>query len=300
MFSARAKRPLPWEWVHRSVTRMTRGPLPGAPVFSPAQAEAFAWTVSHRQNPLEVLWILTRTDFRARYRSQALGMVWSLLHPLVMMALLSFMFTHLFKSAEPHFPVFLLIGLLIWQWVTGSLPTATNTFVANADIVKRTIFARHLLPFATVLSFGIHFCLESTVLLVFVPIYPGAFHISPALLLVPVYLLLMVVLLSGLSLATSVLNVIYRDVAYLVNTALLLLYWLTPVFYPPDILPPKLRFVLWCNPIAAIVTALRRAIMQGQAPSPELWLGMLVPTVLVFLFGWAIYRHYEPMALDYV
>jgi hypothetical protein len=121
-----------------------------------------------------VLWVLVRTEFRARYRAQALGIVWSLLNPLVMMGIISVIFTQLFRSAEKFFPIFLLIGLLLWQWFSTSLNSATGIFVSNADIIKRTVFARPLLPIASVLSFGINFLLECVVLIAFIPIFPGS------------------------------------------------------------------------------------------------------------------------------
>jgi ABC-type polysaccharide/polyol phosphate export permease len=180
------------------------------------------------------------------------------------------------------------------------MSAVTTVFVTNADLIKRTIFARQMMPVATILSYGLHFCLETLVILLFIPIFPGAFKLTPALLLVPVFLLFLVLLLSGAALAVSVLNVIYRDVAYIVSTSLLLLYWLTPVFYPMDVIPFPYRTYLQCNPIAGILTGLRRAIMHGDSPSLLGWAGIVVPTLLMMLIGWRVYRHYEHMVLDFV
>ena len=109
-------------------------------------------------------------------------------------------------------------------------------------------------------------------LIAFIPIFPGAFKLSPALLLVPVLLLLTISLMAGIVLATSVLNVIYRDIAYLVSTGLLLLYWATPVFYPIDVIPFPFRTILQANPLAGLMTAMRMAIMRGEFPTPLGWL----------------------------
>jgi lipopolysaccharide transport system permease protein len=137
-------------------------------------------------------------------------------------------------------------------------------------------------------------------LLVFVPIFPGAFRLTPALLLVPVFLGLLVVLMVGIGLATSVLNVIYRDVAYLVNTALLVLYWLTPVIYPLDVIPQPYRSILAWNPLGGLLTALRGAIMHGRVPDVSAWVAIVVPTAVVLGIGWLIYRRNERLVLDYV
>lgn len=299
----RPTRLLPSLWSHRTKSGIRSGPLDRNGDGSPrpdAQAQREALHKLPQQHPLQVLYVLTRTDFRARYRAQALGIIWSLLNPLVMMAIISVIFTQLFKSAEENFSIFLLIGLLGWQWFTASLNAATGVFISNAEIVKRTVFARQLLPIAISLSYGINFCIESVVLLAFIPIFPGAFKLSWALLLVPVFLAIQLALIVGLALMTSVLNVIYRDVQYLVTTALLILYWLTPVFYPLKVIPFPYRTLLQLNPMAGVLTAMRNVIMHGQLPTPLAWGGMLIPTTIILLVGWLVFRHYEHMVLDYV
>ncbi len=217
-----------------------------------------------------------------------------------MMGILSLVFTQVFRGATPHFPIYLLIGLIVWQWFTNAVTSGTQVFVAHGDIIKRTVFARQALPMATVLSYAINFAIESLVLLVFVPIFPDAFRLTPALLLVPLLLVLLALLLVGITLATSVLNVVYRDVAYIVNTAILLLNWLTPVFYPIEVIPQPYRSILLWNPIGGILQALRGVVMQGRAPTALEWAMAVGPTALVLLGGWAIFRRYERMALDYV
>jgi ABC-type polysaccharide/polyol phosphate export permease len=286
-------RALPEVWVHRHPSRVTYGPLDG----EKARVGAFR----ERTNAwLHVLSVLTRNDFRARYRAQALGTLWSLLNPLVTMSILSVIFTRVFHSTIAHFPVFLLIGLVSWQWVTSSLLSATAVFVAHSDVVKRTVFPRQLLPISAVLSYGINFCIESLVVLASVMVWPSAFRLSPALLLVPLILGLMAAMLIGLSLATSVLNVVYRDVAYLVNTGLTLLYWLTPIIYPPEVLPEPWRTVLHCNPLGVMLIALRDVAMNGRAPELVTWAAMVGSTASVLCGGWIVFRHYERMVLDYV
>jgi len=226
--------------------------------------------------------------------------VWSILNPLMMMGILSTIFTRVFRNSEPHFSIFVLIGLLIWQWFTSSVAAGTQMFVNNADIVKRTIFTRQLLPTVATLSYGINFCIESLVLLIFIPIFPSAFRLSPALLLLPVLFALLAILITGITLATSVLNVVYRDVGYLVNTALLILYWLTPVLYPIDAVPMPYRLALLANPVGAILNTTRRVIMAGEFPSAYAWCVMLIGPLIVFGCGWKVFREYEHMVLDYV
>src|SRR5262249_4704793 len=245
-------------------------------------------------------WVLTRTDFRARYRAQALGVAWSLVSPLVMMAVLSLVFTRVFHASTEHFPIFLLIGVLCWDWISNGITAATHALVNNADVIKRTVFARQVLPMAAILSYGVNFAIASSMLLVFIPIFPDAFRLSPALLLLPVLLGLLVLLIVGIGFATSVLNVIYRDVAYLVNTGLLLLYWLTPVIYPLEVISQPYRSVLAWNPMGGILLGLGGAIMDGSSPDLHAWAAMILPPAAILGVGWLIFKRYERLVLDYV
>jgi ABC-type polysaccharide/polyol phosphate export permease len=280
---SRRARPLPSGWVHRTPRKVWHeGAREGAP----------SW--------LFALSVLTRHEFRARYRAQALGVVWSLLNPIVMMGILSLIFTRVFRSATPNFPIFMLIGLIVWQFVASAATAATGTFVSHAEIIKRTIFPRQLLPTAVMMSWAMNFGVESLVLFFFIPIFPEAFRLTPALLLIPVILAFLIILLAGVSLMVSVLNVIYRDVAYLVNTALLILYWLTPVIYPVEIIPEPYQMMLKCNPLTGILNGLRGCIMTGTAPTLLMWASIVLPSLLVFGIGWLVFKHYEKMVLDYV
>jgi lipopolysaccharide transport system permease protein len=287
-------RSLPSQWIHRSSKRAWFGPLTGA-----ATVAADRWPRLLRS--LEVLRVLVLCDFRARYRSQALGVFWSLLHPLVMMGILSIIFTQVFHPDIAHYPIFLIIGLVMWQWLSQSITAGTQTFVQNSDLVKRTVFARETLPIASVVSFGVNFLIESGLVLVLVFIFRGSAKLSPALLLLPVLLALYMVLLSGVALATSVLNVVYRDVSYIVNTGLSILYWVTPVMYSTDkVKMEPYHTLLSLNPAGAIIQSVRHAIMDGTVPSLREWGFMVVPTLLLFLLGMAIFRRHERSALDHV
>src|SRR5437867_1017365 len=128
--------------------------------------------------------------------------------------------------------------------------------------------------------------MESSLLVLLAFVFPQAFRLSPALLLIPVILAILLILLCGVALATSVLNVIYRDVAYLVSTTLTLLYWVTPIIYAVEGLPHPYRELMLLNPLTSILVALRGCLMLGQAPSALTWAGMLVPTAIVVGVGW--------------
>lgn len=248
---------------------------------------------------LSLLRLFVANDFRARYRAQALGVVWSLLQPLVMMGILSRVFKNAFAD-EPFYPMKVLVGLLVWQWMSASLNAATITFVVNADMVKRTVFPRALLPIAAVFSYGINAAVESLVLVALIPFFPGALHVSWALLAIPGLLACLILAIAGASLAASVLNVIYRDVAYLVSTGLLILYWLTPIIIPPNRLPDRMQGVLAWNPIGGVITGLRNILIHETWPSAIEWLRLGVPTLIIAVVGVLLFRAFEHDMLDHV
>jgi ABC-type polysaccharide/polyol phosphate export permease len=246
------------------------------------------------------LWILTRHEFRARYRGQALGVIWSLLNPVIMMGILSVIFTRVFPSGKKDYPIYVLIGLVVWQFFSSALSAGTTAFMAHAEIIKRTIFPRQLLPLAVMLSFGLNFLIESSVLVLFIPVFPSSFTLSWTLLLAPVVLAFLVLFLAALVLATSVLHVVYRDVAYLVQTALMILYWLTPLIYRLEQIDEPYRTALKCNPLTGVLSALRGCVMSGTPPSLLQWTSIIVPSVVAFGIGWLIFKHYERVVLDHV
>jgi ABC-type polysaccharide/polyol phosphate export permease len=284
---------LPEVWVHRRPRGVTYGSLD----------ERVSARAPRDTHWLHVLVVLTRNEFRARYRSQALGIVWSLLNPLVQMTILSAIFSQIATFREiPNYPVYLILGVVVWQWFSTAINAGTQSVITHADIIKRTVFPRHLLPLATALSYGVNFAMESLLVVLLALIWPTAFKLTPALLLVPIILVVLATLIASIVVATSMLNVIYRDVSFLVSTALTLLYWLTPIIYPVSIVThTRVPLALYLmNPIAAVLVGLRDCVLSGTAPSLLTWIGMVGPTALVVLVAALVFRHYERMVLDYV
>ncbi len=116
----------------------------------------------------------------------------------------------------------------------------------------------------------------------------------------PLLALALVVLVAGVALAGATLNALYRDVAYVVTTGLMFLFWLTPIVYPPETIGEPYRTVLAYNPFAAILQALRGAVLEGVWPGAVAWLAIAGGSLGVLAFGWALFRKLEPAMLDHV
>ncbi len=286
-------------WIHRTALGVSVGSV--VPGHKPDPAPlAFFRALRQGWQVRRTLWLLVQRDFKVRYRAQALGLLWSFANPLVMMAILSIVFVKVMKVPVPHFPVFLLIGQLLWQFLNNSVTAGTASLIDNTQIVKRTVYPRQLVPIAAVLSHLLNFVMECLMLVAFVVVFPDAYRLSPWLLFLPIIVGIQVVFLFGVTMATSALNVVYRDIFYLVTSVLLVLFWLTPVVYSTDMVPPWLQTILAANPLTGVITSAREIIMHGRAPNPRLLGTAAAAALAVFLAGAAVFRKYDRVVSDYL
>ena len=227
-------------WVHRTPdgieigAEQPSGELEG-PVTSLLRALVTAYHVR------KTLWVLVLKDFKSRYRAQALGLVWSFAYPLVMMVTITVAFDHILKVPIPNFPIFYLIAAMFWQWFSNGVLAATGTFINDAPLVKKTTFPRFLLPVANILANGINFLMEWLLVILFYFVFPDAYRFNITLVILPLLVLIEFVLLVGLGLATSAMNVRYRDVFYLVTSAITIGFWASPILYSTSMAPGWLR-----------------------------------------------------------
>jgi ABC-type polysaccharide/polyol phosphate export permease len=234
-----------------------------------------------------VLQNLVLKDFRIRYRNMSLGVFWSLLNPLVMMVVLTFVFTVLIPNNQPQFPLFLLCGLVPFNFFTISWISGATSLIDNANLIKRVPFPREIIPVASVLSNTLHLLIQIALLLSFALWYGKGVNIH--WLWLPVVWVLEVILVCGMALLFSGLNVYTRDIRYLVESASTVLFYLVPIFYfPAD--SQKFAFVYKYNPLAAVVFALRFILMEGIAPPASLMWRLSIGSVLMLGFGFFVFR----------
>ena len=241
-------------------------------------------------------------DFRVRYRNMALGMLWSVINPLVMLGVITFIFTYVFvRSQMPFFPVFVLIGLVSYNLMSRTITTGTVSVTQNAPLVKKVAFPRMLIPLSAVISQLLDGFIMLCLLVVFIFVFrvPVTFNY---LWIVPAYLVELLFIL-GVSLFTAALNVYYRDMQYLVESILTVMFWLTPIFYPvgtiAENLPPWVYNVYLLNPMAGCVNTVRRAILYNSAPDWHAF-GMAIAMSLgLLLVGTLFFQWMQRQFADY-
>jgi ABC-type polysaccharide/polyol phosphate export permease len=212
-----------------------------------------------------VLEQLVLRDFKIRYRNMSLGVLWSLLNPLIMVGVYSFVVGVMFRNLSiPHFPLFVLCGIICYNYFTLAWTQGTYSLTANAPLFRHVALAREVIPISSVLANGIHFLMQFGLVLVFT--LASGLPVTLAWFWLPVPILILVASVSGLALLFSTLDVYLRDTRYVVESVCLVLLWLTPVFYSESMVPAKFRTLYLFNPISAAIVCFRQIVIGQRAP----------------------------------
>ncbi len=241
---------------------------------------------------------LVAKDFKIRYRNMSLGVFWSLLNPLVMMGMLTFVFTKIFPSNERNFPIFLFCGLLPYNFFSVAWSTATGSIVDNSNLIKRVPVPREVIPISTVLSCTVHLLIQMAFLLALVIVFGSG--MNRHWIWLPVVLLLEVIFVMGISLFTAGLNVFSRDTRYVVESVNTVMFWLVPIFYSISLVPPKYLEAYNLNPLAALTVALRNILLQGDRPAWTLLTKMALVSVSSLALGWFSFRKLKAHFYNYL
>jgi lipopolysaccharide transport system permease protein len=240
-------------------------------------------------------------DFRIRYRNMSLGILWSLLNPLIMLGVLVFIFSYVYRHEQSsHFQIFVLLGLIIYNSFTLCLSAATNCIVDNAPLIKKTIFPRIILPLSVILSQLIQVVIQWGLLAVFILLF--RVPITSSYLWMPLIFLIQIIFITGTCMICATLNVYYRDVQYLVQSALTILFWFTPIFYSlttvHENLPRWLYGAYILNPMAGCVDGARKAVLQNSAPDAVAFGTAGVVSLILFFLGFWLFERYQKNFAD--
>jgi lipopolysaccharide transport system permease protein len=248
----------------------------------------------------QLLWNLVLRDLKVRYRNSILGVVWSLLNPLLMTLVFTLVFTVMIRSGIPKFPVFLLCGLLPWNFFSASVIGATNSILNNAPLIKKVYFPREVLPISLVLSNLVNFFLALVVLFGMILIFQV--HLSASLLFLPVIILIQMMFTLGVGLVLATANVFYRDTQMILEVVMLAWFFLTPIFYPITELPREAQILgmtvdvwLWThrlNPMASLVASYRDVLYYGGPPGLDFLFRSFVTALAILIVGYLIFLHF--------
>lgn len=208
---------------------------------------------------------LVTKDLKVRYKNSALGFLWSLLNPLLMMLIYTFVFKTLLKTQKPNFEVFILVALLPWNWCLRSLMLSASSLIDNAAIINKVYFPRVLLPASVVASEAVNFLLALPALLLLMIVFRQP--MTPWIAYIPVLMAIEAVFLTGLGLFVAALNVVFRDTGVILEVLLTAWFFLTPIFYDVNDLAPRMaNWMYRLNPMASIIGEYRTILYYGLKP----------------------------------
>jgi ABC-type polysaccharide/polyol phosphate export permease len=252
---------------------------------------------------------LVGRDLKVRYKSSVLGILWSVLNPLFLMIVFTVIFSVLANSQIRDYPIFVLVGLIPWNFFSGSLTSGTTSITGNSALVKKVYFPREMLPLSALLSNLVNFFFAFAVLVVFLYIFGIGLTIHA--LWVPVLLLTQLIFTLGLCLLLGSLTVFYRDVLMILEVLLLAWFFLTPVFYSLEMFGPTVtlmgvtfdpaQVMRWINPMASIIDGYRTVLWgtYGSAGpvgmNAAYLLRTFVTSVIVLVVGYAVFVRLNPL-----
>lgn len=234
-----------------------------------------------------VLWQLVVQHLTLKYRRTALGFVWTLVNPLLNMAVTAVVFSMIMKFPLKGFALFLFAGMIPWLFVNSCVTQAGMAVIQNEGLIKKVYIPRHLFPVSVTTALLIETLLSAAAL--FLLAIPLGAKFAPALLFLPVAFALLYVFCLGLSLLFSVLFVYFRDMQQITGVLMQAIYYLTPIIYPISVVPPRYTWMLRYNPLTYFIDLFRDPIYGGVLPHATTILTATGIALAVFATGWRIF-----------
>ena len=260
-----------------------------------------------------VLSTLVSKDFKLKYRRSILGVLWSLLNPLLMMIILSAVFSYMFRFSIEHFPVYLILGQTLFSFMNDATGSGMSSIIEAAPLIKKIRIAKIIFPiekvFFALVNFAISLIAVLGVILFFqIPKNSDTNHLivklanffNRAIIFLPLLLLYMLLFCTGLALLLSALAVFFRDFLHLWSVVTTAWMYATPIFYPLSLLPDFLQQAMVANPMFQYITYFRDIMMNGVCPSLETNLICLAMGAITFFVGLVVFKKTERKFILYV
>ena len=242
-------------------------------------------------NYRELLKTNIKKEVRGKYKGSWLGIIWTFLNPLLMLAVYAFVFPYILRVNVDNYTIFMIVALIPWNFFTIAVQTGTSSVTINGNILKKVYFPREIIPISVTTSQLINFLITCIIMLVFI-LFSGV-GFSKHIILFPVIVLIQYILILGINFVLSAVTVFVNDLAHFVQVAMTLGFYATPIVYLPSMLPAKFQWAMKVNPMAVLVEAYRSILYYHQLPDIKWLLIWSALSILFLIIGYAVFKKLE-------
>jgi lipopolysaccharide transport system permease protein len=239
-----------------------------------------------------LIWNLSISEFKLRYKNSILGYFWSLLEPLLMLTVLYLVFSNLMRVQVEHYQLFLLLGIILWNFFSRSTGIGMFSIVGKPGMIKKIYFPRDIFVISSCITALLMSLFESVVFIVFMFIF--RVPISSTIIYVPLILVLLFIFSLGVSMSLSALNVYFRDMQFIWDVFMQAAFFGTPILYTLDLFPENLRTIALLNPMARIIISARNTIIYSTPATTEDMIYIGASAIFFLVLGYAVFMKLEP------
>lgn len=241
---------------------------------------------------------LVSRDLKVKYRRSVLGYLWSLLNPLLMMTVMTLVFSYMFRFDIPNYPLYLICGQTLWVFFNESTNMAMFSIVQNASLIKKVYIPKYIFPVSRVFSSFVTLSFSLVAIIIVMLVTGAQFYWTALLFFIPLFLLFLFA--SGVSLILSALSVQFRDVTHLYSVMTLGWMYLTPIFYPMSAIPEEVAVYIMANPITGYINFFRSLVLYGSFPAGQIWTQCIAWSVGALLVGILAFRKSQNNFILYI
>jgi lipopolysaccharide transport system permease protein len=236
-------------------------------------------------------------NLRSKYIDSMSGILWAFINPLLIMLVITFVFSKIMKTDMKHFPLLVLSALLPWNFFSNSITESATSISSNINILRQFVMLKETIPLSVVIANLINLSFGFVIILpVFIIFNMG---IIRYLIFLPLIMLLHFIFTLGISMALSIINVYFKDLSQLLGTVLMFLFWLTPVFYPIDMIPHEYHWFIIANPGSCYIVIYRALLYQGSGGGAFMWLLAIGFAFISIISGYFLFIKKEQEILKY-
>lgn len=241
---------------------------------------------------------LVKRDLKVKYRRSVLGYIWSLLNPLLMMCVMTLVFSYMFRFEIPNYPIYLICGQTLWTFFSESTNMAMDSILSNGALLKKVYIPKYIFPVSRTFSSFVTMLFSLAAILIVMLITRTPFQWTILLFWIP--LIFLFAFCCGVGMMLSALVVPFRDVRYLYSVATLAWMYATPIFYPLSSLPEKVQDLIKLNPMYHYINFFRNLVLYGNIPGRNTWFACTASALVFLLFGLLVFRKLQKNFILYL